>query len=354
MSTSAAIPAGVPAGGAMASGMALDERVGGEGEGVMPPSLPQPQPVDPAAAADAAVDDEPSPQHAGAVAPQEPTTVKVHMAAAEDEANETNGTAAAGATGAAAAADDPTAKKLTAGASSAAAPRYKVPAGTPPYSEVSPEVRSSWLGKLFFTWLDPVVVKGAKTALEDEDMSADRAAAAAAALAPIMRRCVRSSRRCRACCSHTKSNMAAFVLFLYVCVCVARWTRYAVRPDVEAAYCSDLFAREWEVELGRLKADTSKTYVPSVTKAMYRIFKIPFWVGGCCKAVIDALQFLQPILLEWILEFMAKSQIDRPGYEKPPAWEGYVLAVAIGVNPLMYVNARIRAHSRRCTCRIDH
>ena len=112
-------------------------------------------------------------------------------------------------------------------------------------------------------------------------------------------------------------------------------TADAVRPDVEAAYCSELFAREWEVELERAKADPTKEYVPSVTMAMYRIFKVPFWVGGGCKAVIDGLQFLQPILLEWILEFMAKSQIDRPGFEKPPAWEGYVLAVAIGVNPLM-------------------
>ena len=165
MSTSAAIAAPVPAGGATASGMALDERVGGEGEGVLPTSLPPQTDDGPAAAADAAVDDEPSPQHAGAVAPQEATTVKVHMAA-EEEANETNGTAATDA----AAVSEPTKKLTAAGASSAAAPRYKVPAGVPQYSEVSPEVRASWLGLLFFSWLDPVVIKGAKTALEQEDM----------------------------------------------------------------------------------------------------------------------------------------------------------------------------------------
>jgi hypothetical protein len=193
---------------------------------------------------------------------------------------------------------EPTKKLTAAGASSAAAPRYKVPAGVPPYSEVSPEVRSSWLGLLFFSWLDPVVVKGAKTALEDEDM-------------------------------------------------------YALRPDVEAEHCAREFEREWAVELARAAASTAeaaaaassadpttsmqKIYEPSISAAMYRIFKTPFWLGAICKLAMDGLQFLQPILLEWILTFMAESKRDATSGSgaPPPAWEGYVLAVALGVNPLM-------------------
>jgi len=139
----------------------------------------------------------------------------------------------------------------------------------------SPEVRASFLSKLFFWWLNPIVWKGGKAALEDADM-------------------------------------------------------YDVTEQQEARKASEDFAAEWAIELAR--RDANPAYKPSVNKALYRIFRLEFWVGGMLKALIDGLQFLQPILLEWILTFIADSQF---GNDRPPDWHGYLLAMAIGICPFL-------------------
>lgn len=170
-------------------------------------------------------------------------------------------------------------RQASSGASSAA--YTSGTAAHPPPAE-SPEVRAGFLSRLFFVWLNPIIEKGAKTALMEEDM-------------------------------------------------------YAVTPTVDAAGLSALFEKEWAVELARAKDPPHPkhgVYKPNVKSVLYRIFKTPFWIGGICKAFIDGLQFLQPILLEWILAFIFESQ-TQSGEERPPAWHGYVLAVAIGLNPFV-------------------
>ena len=166
-------------------------------------------------------------------------------------------------------------RQASSGASSSAA--YTSGTALPHVPQESPEVRAGFLSRLFFVWLNPIIEKGAKTALMEEDM-------------------------------------------------------YAVTPSVDAAELSARFEAEWAIELKRAKEQPA--YKPNVRTVLYQIFKTHFWIGGICKAFIDGLQFLQPILLEWILAFIFESQF-RSGDARPPAWHGYVLAVAIGLNPFI-------------------
>jgi hypothetical protein len=140
-----------------------------------------------------------------------------------------------------------------------------------------PEVKAGFLSRIFFWWLNPLVSRGGKQALEDADM-------------------------------------------------------YDVSDEQAAAGAAKDFDVQWQIELARREADPS--YKPSVNKALYRIFKFDFWLGACLKAVMDGLQFLQPILLEWLLTFIADSQFGPSmGRARPPDWHGYLLAAAIGLNP---------------------
>jgi len=151
----------------------------------------------------------------------------------------------------------------------------------PPPAPESPEVKASALNKLFFWWLNKIMHKGSRAALEFEDL-------------------------------------------------------YEVNPDVDAAYCSQLFEAQWQVELKRQAGDPS--YQPSVQNALYRIFKFEFWVGAITKCFMDGLQFFQPILLEWLLVFIGDSWAaseDPADFSQPAEWKGYVLAAAIGLCPFL-------------------
>ena len=147
----------------------------------------------------------------------------------------------------------------------------------------SPELDANLVSRLTFWWLNAIVLKGAKQALMDEDM-------------------------------------------------------YEVNPQVDAHYCDQRFEHEWSIELAKMHASKKDpqpgvpAYQPSLVRALYKIFRRPFWIGFGCKALMDGLQFFQPILMQWMLGFITNY---RRADDDTPAWHGYLYAMAIGINPMI-------------------
>lgn len=140
---------------------------------------------------------------------------------------------------------------------------------------------------------------------------------------------------------------------------------YALRPELTAAQVGERFDDEWRSELRRFEkgkdqatdsassveektADATKAEGdkhaaaavkaagPSLAAVFYRLHKREFILGGVAKGIADGLGLLQPILLQYLIEFLVDwSYAPLLNQSKPPEWHGIVLSVALGVCPLL-------------------
>jgi ATP-binding cassette subfamily C (CFTR/MRP) protein 1 len=101
---------------------------------------------------------------------------------------------------------------------------------------------------------------------------------------------------------------------------------YEVPQDVDAHGVNELFERYWKEQL--------KLSKPSLAKALINCYFYSFWGAALLKILADALTFLQPQLLTWLITYVANVQFKPPGQE-PPAWEGYIIALALFVDPIL-------------------
>lgn len=143
---------------------------------------------------------------------------------------------------------------------------------------------------------------------------------------------------------------------------------YALRPELTAAQVGQRFDDEWRAELRRFEKDKdqatdspnsaeekttgdaanaegdkpaaaavpAKAAGPSLAAVFYRLHKREFILGGVAKGIADGLGLLQPILLQYLIEFLVDwSYAPLLGQSRPPEWHGIVLSVALGVCPLL-------------------
>jgi hypothetical protein len=76
---------------------------------------------------------------------------------------------------------------------------------------------------------------------------------------------------------------------------------------------------------------------PSIAAALFRIVRREFWLAALCKAIADGLSLLQPILLQYLLDFLVDWSfwMFLGKSSQPPAWHGFVLAAAMGLCPFV-------------------
>ncbi|KAG0220544.1 P-loop containing nucleoside triphosphate hydrolase protein [Mortierella sp. GBAus27b] len=176
---------------------------------------------------------------------------------------------------------------------------------------VSPEFTSSFLSRLVFGWLQPLMSLGAKRPLEREDIW----------LVPEARR--------------TDVLHKQFQEY---------WAQEVARRDA-----SRLALKNKGVDLDRdqekgyvdsqpskSKKSKEKEYRPKLWRALNNTFFWQFWLGGALKEFSDIMQVLQPLVTKAIITFVQDSVADRrAGREPPPLWHGILMAFALAIMGVM-------------------
>lgn len=93
-------------------------------------------------------------------------------------------------------------------------------------------------------------------------------------------------------------------------------------PNLHAAHQSQLLSAEWEKERQKEK--------PSLFSALHRIHASTFWPAGILRFIGDTATIVSPLLLEQVTDFVARSGAARKRNQEPPsATFGYILPVIL-------------------------
>ena len=158
--------------------------------------------------------------------------------------------------------------------------------------------------------------------------------------------------------SEEKANLLSKLTFWWVQPLLSRGYRRPLQQNdipplpswMRAKQSFQRFEKRWKAEYERRGKNSSfwrvyfKTYLPIFFVAT--LFRIP----------VDVLNFVGPIVLQRIILYISTTQTEeQEGVRPPPAWIGYVYALALLVSPIAQAFCRHQglSISNRCTTTIQ-
>ncbi|TYJ52875.1 hypothetical protein B9479_006510 [Cryptococcus floricola] len=96
---------------------------------------------------------------------------------------------------------------------------------------------------------------------------------------------------------------------------------WALPQEDSAESLSNLVASSWQKEIDAVKA--GKKEKPSLKRALFSAYGLPYAIAGLLKAIYDILNFLQPQLLRLLLAFVSSYTTKHP---MPPV-AGYAISI---------------------------
>ncbi|PAA57130.1 hypothetical protein BOX15_Mlig029003g1 [Macrostomum lignano] len=168
--------------------------------------------------------------------------------------------------------------------------------------EPCPEIRSSFLARVTFFWMLRLLYRGYKVALEENHLFA---------LNP------RDSTD-----RHLPKFMAAWQR--QWAAFKRRYSSPVVRVSVTdsdgGSERTPLLQQQQQQQQQQPKTDKDDAPTPSLTRVLARVFLPRLAAAWLCKFIYDLLQFVNPSLLKYVIEYVEDKDI--------PVWKGYFYAVA--------------------------
>ncbi|KAF9581339.1 hypothetical protein BGW38_001686 [Lunasporangiospora selenospora] len=168
---------------------------------------------------------------------------------------------------------------------------------------ICPEFTSSFLSKLTFTWVQPIMSVGSKRPLETEDLWL-----------------------------LTERRRAAYVATRFR----SFWTQQVEKSIASEKEFKDIEANGIpsdsikKTRSGLFSKKAKKPYRPRLWRAINSTFFGPIWIGAVLKFFGDMLQIFQPLVTKAIISFVTDSaKAYAAGTQAPPLWHGILMAIAL-------------------------
>ncbi|KAJ3358588.1 hypothetical protein GGF32_010109 [Allomyces javanicus] len=179
-------------------------------------------------------------------------------------------------------------------------------------SKISPDARTNWLSWLFFSWQTPLMRLGYQRTLEMDDMY-------------LMSDELTADLNCRELQKNWDLEVERFE--------AAKAARPAV-PETDAlagADAADASKTDGEGAKSTKKTKKPEPTHPSLVRALWKTYGFPWALTGIHYAINIASQVASPIVLQYLLEYLAIEEIRHKGLPAPLQWagRGFLLVLAI-------------------------
>ncbi|KNE56826.1 hypothetical protein AMAG_02600 [Allomyces macrogynus ATCC 38327] len=179
-------------------------------------------------------------------------------------------------------------------------------------SKISPDARTNWLSWLFFSWQTPLMRLGYQRTLEMDDMY-------------LMSDEMTADLNCRELQKNWDLEVERFE--------AAKAARPAV-PETDALAgvdAADASKTAGEGTKSTKKSKKPEPTHPSLVRALWETYGIPWALTGIYYAINIASQVASPIVLQYLLEYLAIEEIRHKGLPAPSQWvgRGFLLVLAI-------------------------
>ncbi|CAF0918354.1 unnamed protein product [Adineta ricciae] len=186
------------------------------------------------------------------------------------------------------------------------AERYNFPKLAPNESEISPELYASFPSRLFYSWVTPLILRGYRKPLTEEDCWQLQ----------VSERAVNIVHRVQACLDGV-SGQAKKIGYEMSRPFNKYYVPKAGKTDDEH---QDLLNNVPLVDIKSKSTSAPRKII--FWRALFRAYKGKLIIGGLLKVVHDILQFSGPMLLKRILNFLNDSSA--------PTWLGIFYAILLG------------------------